>query len=302
MTISIPLCYYPMQKIMLDDDKAFSQSILLKMHGKKIIAYDSPRKALDYLLNEYQPSLTKSDLVAIDFSINNPSTQCTININIEKLKKMLVQENHSDISVLLVDYHMPEMCGLDFLRQIQHLPIRKALITAEKDSQIGLDAYREGLVDAYVRKGSPNFITDIENIVSELEWKYFSELSSVVSAIPEFDYLKNSNLLSVFKHFIKENNIISYCLTDVEGCFLAKNKNEQIHFVVRNKTQLQKLAKVAKEDGATEEVILNLEQGKVIPYFGNKEYWQVPASEWNQYLYPSNFILGDSNVAWAAVK
>jgi len=63
MKNSLPLCFYPMKKIILDDDNAFSQSMLLKMFGENFISYSSPKDALNYLLKEYQPLLVKSDFL-----------------------------------------------------------------------------------------------------------------------------------------------------------------------------------------------------------------------------------------------
>ena len=303
MTASIPICFYPMRKIVLDDDQAFSQSILLKMHDRNFVAYNSPRKALHHLLHEYRPTFTKADLIALDSTVENSRTKHTVNIHIEKLKQMFQTLHHQDISVLLVDYHMPEMCGLDFLKEISHLPIKKALVTGEKDYKIAVNAFNEGLVDAYIRKDESDFPTKVQNTIAELEWKYFAELSSLVSDIPEFNYLKNNHFVPIFKQFIEENNISAFCLTDMQGSFITQTQQgEQKHLLIRSKMQLQELSKIAKEDGASDEIIGNLEQGKVIPFFDNKEYWQIPASEWGEYLHPANTLFGDPNIAWVVIN
>jgi len=303
MKTSIPLCFYSMKKIILDDDHAFSQSILLKMQGKNFISYNSPRDTLDYLLQVYQPILVKSDLIDKNSSLADSFTQHIININVEKLKKILFEPVHQDISVILVDYHMPDMNGIDFLNQIRHLPMRKALITGENDYKIAIDAFNSGLVDAYLRKDDPDFPDKIQKIVSELEWKYFIELSNLISDIPTFSYLKNIHFVTAFKQFIQEKNISAFSLTHTQGNFITQNKqNEQYHILVRNKAQLHELSKIAAEDGASQETIEKLKEGKVIPYFDSLEYWQIPANEWDKFLHPANGILGDKNLIWTTIS
>lgn len=302
MTTTVPICFYPMQKIVLDDDYAFSQSMLLKMQGKNFISYNSPKEALNYLLHKYQPKLTKTDLIAKNSLIADSSTQHIVNIDIEKLKNMFAESVHQDTSVICVDYHMPDMKGIDFLKATQHLPIKKALITGENDYKVAVDAFNSGLVDAYLRKDDPNFSDKVQNIVSELEWKYFSELSNIVAEVPRFDFLRNSHFVKAFKQFIQENHISSFCLTHIQGNFAVQSKrNKEKYILVRNKTQLQELSKIAEEDGGHSDTIESLKQGKVIPFFGLLEHWQVPANEWNKFLRPATSLDG-SNLVWTIVN
>jgi hypothetical protein len=198
---------------------------------------------------------------------------------------------------------MPDMKGIDFLKKINHLPIKKALITGEKDYKIGIDAFNADLVDAYIRKDDPDFDNQIQNIVSELEWKYFIELSNLISDISHFDYLRNDRFVSIFKQFIHANDIIAFCLTHTEGDFYTQNKRKgQQHILVRNKIQLRELSKIAEEDGASEDTVENLKLGKAIPFFDTVEYWQIPASEWDILLYPTTSVLDDPDLVWTIVN
>ena len=297
MITALPICFYPMRKIVLDDDYAFSQSILLKMHQENFASYNSPELTLKYLLQEYRPTLTKTDLLIKDLSSHH-----IVNINVEKLKES-IQEPSNDISILFIDYHMPEMNGIEFLKKIQKLPIKKVLLTGETDYKIGIDAFNSGLVDAYIRKDDLNFSTLIQNITTELEWKYFTELSNLVPNILDFDYLKNPNFFELFKQFIEENGITKFYLTHLQGDFVLLNKNEEKqHLLVRNKDQLKYLTEIAKEDGADFETIEKLETAKVIPFFNSKEYWEVPANEWSKYLHSTLAISSDDNLVWAIIK
>lgn len=302
MITSIPICFYPMRKIILDDDNAFSQSLLLKMHGENFISYTSPDETLNYLQEVYRPTLTQSNLITDHSLFSDSGTQQPINMNIDKLKQMLFKLTHSDISVLLIDYHMPEMKGTDFLKKIQHLPIKKALITGESDTHVAINAFNSGLINAYLGKNDPNFLGKINNLLFELEWQYFVDLSNFFYSIPGFHYLRNAHFISQFIKIIQENDITAFCLTHIQGNFTAVNKKgNQLHILTRTKTQLLELAEIAKEDGGSRETIHKLKAGCVIPFFDDLEYWQIPANQWDSFLYPAIDVPGNPNIAFAAI-
>lgn len=293
MLSSIPVCFYPTRKIIIDDDSAFANSMLLKMRQQNLSYYNSPINALNYLLEEYKPTFTKFDIV-------DSTTEHTINLNIEKIRSMISQPCYQDISVLLIDYHMPDIQGIDFLKKIQHLPIKYALITGERDYNIAIDAFNAGLVDAYVRKDDPDFARKIQRITRDLEWKYFTELSDIFTKISDFSFLTNSSLLSNFMTILEDRNITEFYLSHVDGNFTMINKdNKKMHLLIRTKAQLETLSLLAEEDGGSARTIDDLKSGKVIPFFGSQECWQVPASEWDQFLYPVLNV--NSNVLWAIV-
>lgn len=303
MKNSIPLFFHPTRKILLDDDNTFTQSVLLKMHGKYFSEINSTTEALKYFSEEYKPKTGKSNLISLAPTIFDPSRAYTLNIEFEKNDKSIFKAFRDDISILFVDYNMPGMHGIDFLKKIKESPMKKVLVTSEHDYTIAIDAFNNGMIDAYIRKDEPDFLIKLQHITSELEWTYFTDLSKIISDLPEFDYLKNSNFIKLFMQFLADRKITGFYLTDKQGTFCTYNiTGEKEYFIIRNTIQLQQLSEFAAEDGASEKTINDLAQAKAIPFFNFKEHWEIPAGEWNSYLYSANELPGEPDFLWTSVK
>lgn len=298
----IPICFYPTRKIVLDDDNIFSETILLKMQGKYFSSYASPHNLLNYLLNDYSPVLRHSDLFETERTGSELSICHNFHIPKEKLISIVANPSAHDISVILVDYHMPNMTGIDFLTNIKNYPFKKILITGEQDYALGIDALNTGLIDAYVRKDDPDLLNKLTDIVKILEWKYFTDLSLSAYHLPELRYLANSIFLEKFQEVISENSIATFFLGNKEGDFLVYNfDGEEKIFSVRSRKQLQELSILAEEDGASKEIVNHLVRAEAIPFFGNKQHWEIPAAKWSKFLYPAN-QLADDNFVWAIIS
>ncbi len=299
MTCLIPICFYPTRKLLIDDNESFLQSSMLRTYGENFINYSSPQLALKYLLKEYQPSLTKLDLLKDNLQLHASSTQHVINFDISKLN----HTNQDDISVIFIDYNMPDINGINLLDKISHLPVKRVLITGISDDQIAIDAFNSGLIDAYLRKDDPDFVSKFQTLTKELVWKYFTDLCIFISDIPEFSYLKNVKFARVFKNYLNDNKVSSFYLRHINGNFILEGPcKESKHVLIRNKMQLKELARIAKEDGASETTINHLDNGNMIPYFNSCEYWEVPASRWDNYLHPAEKIAGDNQYVWSIVN
>jgi len=301
MKNAVPICFYPTRKIILDDDTIFSESILLKMEGKFFSSYTSPHLLLNYLLKEYSPILRKTDLFGIEQADSELSMHHNFHIPTKKLNSIVSNTVPYDISVILVDYHMPNMTGIDFLNQIKSYPCKKILITGEQDYVLGIDALNAGLIDAYIRKDDPDLLNKLNNFVTALEWKYFTDLSAYAYNLSDLDYLSNSDFIEKFEQFIAENKIMAFFLENKEGDFSGFNSNGRKFISIRSRKQLQELSILAKEDGASKEIVNYLERAEVIPFFGNKKHWEIPAAEWGKFLYSANLIVDDSDFVGAFI-
>lgn len=302
MNTALPICYFPTGKIILDDNKDYTSSLLMKYHHRSFTSYQSPELAIEYLLSEYKPKLKSVDLIKSDSDIVDSATQHIINVNISGLKECVLECDQGEVSVIFVDYHMPEMTGVEFLEKIQHLPMKKVLLTGENDYRIAVDALNAGLVNAYIRKDDPEFNEKMNDIMARLEWQYFCDISRLVTGTPEFSYLNNPAVVSLLKALMQNEGLVGYCMTHIQGDFLMRDRDgKQRYVLLRQKSELAELAKIAEEDGASNEVVDALNQGLSIPYFDEKEYWEVPGKAWDARLVSAKAVEGDDHLVWAII-
>ena len=308
MSITIPLCYYPTQQLLLDDDQRFSNSIALKLNSPSTLIFSSPKQALDYLDLETSKSTFKAQLFN-DAEANDSSAENTtysLQLNLAALNALVFQDPRSqETSVIFVDYHMPSMTGIEFLQKIEQCPAQKILLTGEQDYRIAINAFNKGLIHTYIRKDDETFIDKLQTVIVEAQWQYFLNLSSLIIQTPnsDFRYLKDAELSTVFKEILKAHKIVAFALCNLLGDFKLMDTAGNIkYFITRSKSQLNALAQVAREDQATEQSLVQLEASEVIPFFGEMQnFWDVPANTWQDYLFPANKLSNSSDIVWAFI-
>jgi CheY-like chemotaxis protein len=63
--------------------------------------------------------------------------------------------------VLIVDYNMPGMNGLDLLKRVSACPARRVLLTGVADAEIAVHAFNSGLIQKFIPKNTPNLYGEI---------------------------------------------------------------------------------------------------------------------------------------------
>ncbi len=291
MNSILPVCYFPTKKLFVDDDVNFIQSILLQKQNSKCSTINCPDKALNYLLNEYQSGMTTAQLFKVDDNLVDADNQRLVSVDVNKIQDFVANNKNNEIGVIFVDYQMPAMSGVEFLRKIKHLPMKKVLFTGYEDYQVGIQAFNEGLIDGYIRKGDIQFLTLLNSMEAEHEWKFFEDFSTKIAMTEEFSYLNAADVSAHFNALIAKGDVKEFCLSNVQGDFkITTASNEQQHLIIRHKSQLAELASLAEEDGAPAEVVEQLQSAKAIPYFHGKNDWETPGSEWGNYLHTLNAL------------
>lgn len=70
--------------------------------------------------------------------------------------------------VLIVDYAMPGLTGLELVRQLGGSPARRVLLTGEADAEVAVKAFNSGLIHKFIPKGTPNLYKEVTRSANEM--------------------------------------------------------------------------------------------------------------------------------------
>lgn len=292
----IPSCYFSTKILIIDDDEVFMETLSFYLSIDKNQQFSKSGLALKELI-DYQPHINEKIWLKTDVETDTSDRvhEQSFVINLDKMKDILSNsKRYNDISILIVDYKMPEMDGLVILEKLKSKPFKKILLTGKGDDKIGVNAFNAGLIDYFVSKDEDNLLDKLKNIIQKLKVEYFLHLTKRLQDYSEHISAISSNpdLQNYLYTIISKYNITEFYLIDFIGTYIFLDKDQKKYFfVVHSEEQLQNLASAAEQDGADKSVVDPIKKYLKLPFFGqNKNYWEIPGKNWNEYLYPIDTI------------
>jgi CheY-like chemotaxis protein len=306
---SIPTCYFPSTALFLDDSHDFLLNFVLQLdEGVAYRIFEDPRKALDYIHNKS----CELDLISQHCLSEYKETKKysalnhTVNLDLAAIHAEVYNPHRfSEISVVVVDYAMPGMDGLEFCRRIQNSNIKKILLTGQADEKLAIEAFNEGLIHRYIKKSDIKAAELITKSIYELQLQYFQAMSDMIVrmlSITSPSCLHDKNFAEFFKQLREENGIVEYYLVDNSGSFLMLDDDANVSFlVIKNADDIRAHYDLALEHGANKDILEQLASGEKIPGFWqghSKSQWQ----EWCNYLVPAHRFISNEIYYYAYLQ
>ena len=290
----LPLIYYPTKWLIVDDDKLILDSVQEAFSEEnQILAFQSPTECMKFLNIYSQPIIHNSFLKCM---VNDESyitsKHASVDFDITSLLEVYSRpERFNEISVMMIDYNMPEMTGVEFVKTCSHLPIQKLLFTGEAKNEDVIEAFNINLIDRFVRKGNKNMKEHLSEYLDELSLLYFQKAS-----LPLLQHLETNERLPqsdpVFVHFFldycKKNSIQEFYLIDRQGSYFCVDKNnKKSTFIIHTEKSINYWIELNREEADGRNISLDeiIHKNK-IPFFGiNKEAWQIENADWAEHFH-----------------
>ncbi len=307
---TLPVYYYTSTILTADDDSLFTQA-LSKILSKefKVKSFQQPEQLIDYI-NTHHSLLSKQTILrdCCEHDEYDTANHALVDLDVPALHSLQSNpERNDDVSVIIVDYNMPSMTGLEACQQLKNSRAKKILLTGESDLQIAIDAFNHKLIDKYIRKDSTSIANDIMTSVRELSMRYFLDQTQPILTHLEAGKqspLSDEIFTQFFHQWCKENGIKEFTLIDKSGTFSVINtENQEAYFVLHTDNSLNTFIEI-NDDVADAAPYLDAMKSRTrIPFFGvGVDSWQVEPEAWDQYCHPANTFTGRQPYYWALVN
>lgn len=304
----IPCCFHPTRVIVIDDNYEFLCALdaILSRESATYHYYRVPQRALADI-NQLQPNPFPQRYVL------NADEEAwehrRLDVNIFELHQEVYRpERFAEVSVVVVDYSMPDFNGLDFCRQIQDKNIQKILLTGMADEHIAIQAFNDGVIQHYIRKQDRDMVQQLNKAISESQRRYFNKLSDVViGAIRSVDVVDHAITDPYFHVFfnthVAQHRFVEAYLCESMGSFLFLDNHARTSGLMVNIADQMDLWCDSEAAVEIEPRLLTAlkSRQKMICYHNRYGISEPEISEWSRYALAAHPLQGQATLYYYAM-
>ncbi|MCP5142419.1 MAG: response regulator [Chromatiales bacterium] len=295
---------YPTTVFLIDDSADFLYNFSFQLdEDQPVRTFTSPHKALEVLLEErVDPRLERRNFVLEHKQhYGHPTLEHVIGLDLSAIYlQMYRQKRFAEPSVVIVDYQMEEMNGLDVCRRLVDTPIKRILLTGQADATTAVTAFNDGLIDRFVYKNLPNTLELINSYIRELEYQYFRDASSILIRALSAEtpsLLQDAGFIEFFRGYRRQHQICEHYLVANPSGFLMLDRHARARLMlVMTEEELDIQRRVASDEGAPMELLDALRDGDRLPFFhAGDGFYRQGLVDWEAALHPARRLRGETN-------
>lgn len=304
---NVACCYYPTTVVFVDDSSSFLDNVILDLDEKiSARSFSDPVESIGYLKNNALPMFSNeylkpfNDLENIDWSSGSNVEHSYVDVDLFSIhKKVFDPKRFEHVTVVVVDYTMPGMSGLDLCRELKDYPFKFVMITGEATLDTAVQAFNEGLIDKFILKSDQDFTGKLNSAISELQKMKFEELSDTIIKnliINNGSSLGDPIVSEFIKKFFEENSIVEYYLVSESGSFLTVDIKGKVGWLdIKSEEEMTEHTSIATDNYASKEVVDKLSSREYLLSLHTEDaHVSVGVEDWGSHLYPATKIKGDN--------
>ena len=304
MDFTFPVChlfYYPTQVVLVDDDPDFLDAVsLILPRDLNYRLFQSARQALTYI-NDAQQHAELIRRVYSSYKTGPFDSDTLTHIEINELYKEIYNaQRFSTPSVVVIDYSMPSMNGLELCASLTNPYVKRILLTGQADTELAVQAFNAGLIDQFISKKDQDLEAKLKRSIATLQQQYFSKsfklITDPVIANSQSRFVNNADFIAYFNSLRNRNKFIEYYLIDepYSGFALLNAKGELSILLILTETGLEEHIRQCTTVGAPAQLLAALRKGELVPLFNvsddNEHIKKILTDDWKKYYVPAKKV------------
>ncbi len=286
-----PTCFYhPIKVLFLDDNRNFLDSLELELSSNLDMLTCTDYKEAMKVIDKSSEDINKVTIKILDHIDVDTTTDHLIDIEISNIHKTIYDKSRFNyIAIVVIDYKMPTINGIEFCRLIRNKRIMKVILTARADRAIAIKAFNDGIIDKFLLKHNENLHKELLQAIVDLQYRYFANLSQTIIAglgVKLESLLRSNIYLNLFNRTKERANAVEYYLIDRSGSFLFLDKNARpTWLIIRNKIDLDQQMKLVEGLDAPDSILSPLKKREKLLFLLSKHEYCKPIRKWGDFLF-----------------
>jgi CheY-like chemotaxis protein len=301
--------YFPTTVTFVDDSPTFLSNLCLQLDPQLAFRlFSSPGEALDFVNSRPRPGPSDEPIFAPfrDRTDEDVAHQ-VIALSVNTVRKQVHNaQRFLATSVVVVDYDMPGMNGLEFCRRMTDPAVRKIMLTGKADEHIAVQSFNEGIIHRFISKQDATAVPALNRAVRDLQNAYFDDVCQSILdtlAVSEYAFLRDEALAARVAELSESLGIVEHYLSYCPGGLLMLDSAGKSYLlIVHTDETLRGLREIAVEQEAPAEFLEELDSRRSLPYFWQSEgHYPSNCNAWEDYMHPAAQFSGRQNYVYAVI-
>lgn len=306
----IPPFFFPTTVVLVDDSSDFLANVSLQLDANLAFRlFQSPLAALSAINRDSLDFPSVRDFFSLYRDRDDvDESRHVIDISLGMICRQVQNDKRFEqVSVVVVDYDMLELNGLELCRRIRSPLVKKILLTGRADERLAVEAFNEGIIDRFIRKQEPDAMASLNRSIADMQSLYFGRLERMLSdalSVGSPRFLQDKAFAQRFTHIRDQLRIVEYYLTCLpDGMLMLDADGTPYLLIVQNEERTRANYEIAEDQAAPRELLDALAGRSVVPYFwATNGNYSPDYEDWRSCLYPAAEFRGNEWYLYSVVK
>ncbi len=305
----LPVYRFPTLTFLIDDSQSFLDSLAFQLGAQVATkAFVDPQAAIAALREAHREFATRRhDAVQVGYDEESDSMERrSAFINLDRIYHRVTDRQRFGFpAVIVVDYAMPQMNGVEFCEAIRDLPCRKILLTGQADDKLAVDAFNRKLIDRFVKKNDLHALGQLEAEIVKLQKTLFDEQTRTLSDLlsrHSHAFLSDPAIEALVGELCSRYRFVEhYLFPNPAGILFFDARGKATLMVIETEASLKAQLEVAEDQGAPAGLVNGLRELRLIPFFSDTGgmYLDTIGDNWLSYCLPPQVCRGKRDYYWA---